>query len=146
MKTLITAVAVAITFIAAPAITQSALAEPPNDVMVGGKNRTRMRTFGSNCGATQEARVSDTPRFAIPCRAAVEAAGPKAGQFFRSQRSTARWWWRPPMTQYALSFDLKRAPVIAAAVVMSGTVLMNAPLDHVTKLQIEILNRPLAMG
>jgi hypothetical protein len=38
MKTLITAVAVAITFIAAPAITQSALAEPPNDVMVGGKN------------------------------------------------------------------------------------------------------------
>jgi hypothetical protein len=50
------------------------------------------------------------------------------------------------MTQYALSFDLKRAPVIAAAVVMSGTVLMNAPLDHVTKLQIEILNRPLAIG
>ena len=38
MKTLITAVALAITFIAAPAITQSALAASPNDVIVGGKN------------------------------------------------------------------------------------------------------------
>jgi len=38
MKTLITAVALTITFIAAPAITQSALAASPNDVMVGGQN------------------------------------------------------------------------------------------------------------
>ena len=38
MKTLITAVALAITFIAAPAITQSALAASPNDVTVGGKS------------------------------------------------------------------------------------------------------------
>ena len=38
MKTLITAVALAITFIATPAITQSALAESPDDVIVGGKN------------------------------------------------------------------------------------------------------------
>ncbi len=38
MKTLITAVALAITFIAVPVITQSALAESPNDVIVGGKN------------------------------------------------------------------------------------------------------------
>ena len=37
MKTLITAVALAITFIATPAVTQSALAESPNDVTVGGK-------------------------------------------------------------------------------------------------------------
>ena len=37
MKTLITVVALAITFIAVPAITQSALAESPNDVIVGGK-------------------------------------------------------------------------------------------------------------
>ena len=38
MKMLITAVALAITFIAAPAITQSALAASPNDVIVGGQN------------------------------------------------------------------------------------------------------------
>ena len=38
MKILITAVALAITFIAVPVITQSALAESPNDVIVGGKN------------------------------------------------------------------------------------------------------------
>ena len=38
MKMLITAVALAITFIAAPAITQSALAASPNDVIVCGKN------------------------------------------------------------------------------------------------------------
>ena len=38
MRPLITAVALAITFIAVPAITPSALAASPNDVMVGGKN------------------------------------------------------------------------------------------------------------
>jgi hypothetical protein len=38
MKTLITAVALAITLIAVPAITQSALAASPNDVIVNGKN------------------------------------------------------------------------------------------------------------
>ena len=38
MKTLITAVALAIASIAAPAITQSALAASPNDVIVNGKN------------------------------------------------------------------------------------------------------------
>ena len=38
MKTFITAVALAITFIAAPAITQSAIAASSNDVIVGGKN------------------------------------------------------------------------------------------------------------
>jgi hypothetical protein len=38
MKTLITAVALAIALIAAPVITQSALAGSPNDVIVSGKN------------------------------------------------------------------------------------------------------------
>jgi hypothetical protein len=38
MKTFITAVALAIIFIAAPAITQSAIAASSNDVIVGGKN------------------------------------------------------------------------------------------------------------
>ena len=38
MKTFITAVALAITFIAARAITQSAIAASSNDVIVGGKN------------------------------------------------------------------------------------------------------------
>ena len=38
MNTFITAVALAITLLAAPAITQSALAASPNDVVVNGKN------------------------------------------------------------------------------------------------------------
>jgi hypothetical protein len=38
MKTFITALALAITFIAAPSITQSAIAASSNDVIVGGKN------------------------------------------------------------------------------------------------------------
>jgi hypothetical protein len=38
MNTLITAVALAITLLATPALTQSALAASPNDVIVNGKN------------------------------------------------------------------------------------------------------------
>jgi hypothetical protein len=38
MNNLVIAVALAITFIAAPAITQSVLAASTNDVVVGGKN------------------------------------------------------------------------------------------------------------
>ncbi len=38
MKTFIIAVALAITFIAAPAVSQSAIAASSNDVIVGGKN------------------------------------------------------------------------------------------------------------
>jgi hypothetical protein len=38
MKTLITGIALAITLIAAPVFTQSAIAASPNDVIVGGQN------------------------------------------------------------------------------------------------------------
>jgi hypothetical protein len=38
LNTLITAVALAITLLAAPALTQSVLAASPNDVIVNGKN------------------------------------------------------------------------------------------------------------
>jgi hypothetical protein len=52
------------------------------------------------------------------------------------------------MARYSLiiSSDLKGLTVIAAAMVMFGTVLMDARFDQVTKLPTEILNRPFGIG
>ena len=52
------------------------------------------------------------------------------------------------MARYSqiISSDLKGVTVIAAAMVMFGTVLMDARFDQVTKLPTEILNRPFGIG
>jgi hypothetical protein len=49
------------------------------------------------------------------------------------------------MAHHLLSSDFKRVTAITATMMMPGSPLMGAPLDHATKLPIEIL-RPFGIG